>query len=202
VIHVGCLDHVPLIRQRIENNTWLHKRLTEASQTCLGIDINEEGAVLVRTLGFDNVVICNLIDDDPLPEVVGAKWDYMVLGEMLEHIDNPVLFLENIAAKYGNCVDRFLLTVPNAIHLDRRKCHFFGTDCFGFHANRNAAQTTLRLSFRPLGTLDLAFYGHIAVYRNSVPLPFYRDSAGITYLTSHSRTGHRDLRSCHHGLGN
>ena len=118
VIHVGCLDHVPLIRQRIENNTWLHKRLTEASQTCLGIDINEEGAVLVRTLGFDNVVICNLIDDDPLPEVVGAKWDYMGLGEMLEHIDNPVLFLENIAAKYGNCVDRFLLTVPNAIHLD------------------------------------------------------------------------------------
>jgi len=48
----------------------------------------------------------------------------------------------------------------------------FGTDCFGFHANRNAAQTTLRLSFRPLGTLDLAFYGHIAVYRNSVPYPF------------------------------
>lgn len=118
IIHVGCLDHVPLIERRIQANTWLHKRLTEASEVCLGIDINEEGATLVRGLGFDNVVICNPIDDEALPEVTHEHWDYMVLGEMLEHIDNPVLFLQNIAAKYGDCVERFLLTVPNALHLD------------------------------------------------------------------------------------
>lgn len=133
VVHVGCLDHIPLIEQRIRANTWLHKRLTEASGECLGIDINEEGIALVKTLGYDNVILCNIIDDVANPAITGRQWDYMVLGEVLEHIDNPVLFLESIATKYGECVSRLLLTVPNAFHLDNfanafRHCEKINTD--------------------------------------------------------------------------
>ncbi len=118
VIHVGCLDHIPLIEQRIQADTWLHKRLTDTNERCLGIDIDHEGIELVRTLGYDNIVYCNIVNDAPHPDITESQWDYMLLGEVLEHIDNPVDFLQSIALKYGNFVDRILLSVPNAFHID------------------------------------------------------------------------------------
>jgi hypothetical protein len=118
VIHVGCLDHVRLIERRVRNGTWLHMRLTKSARECLGIDIDTEAAAVAKRLGFDNVVLCDIIRDPPHPEVTASRWDYMILGEVVEHVDNPVLFLESIVRKYGDVVDRVILTVPNAFHLD------------------------------------------------------------------------------------
>lgn len=118
VIHVGCLDHVPLIEPRVQAGTWLHKRLTDVSRTCLGVDIDAEGVDLVHGLGFANVLLCNLVRDQPHPEIVARHWDYLILGEVLEHIGNPVEFLASIREKYAGCVDRMVLSVPNAFHLD------------------------------------------------------------------------------------
>lgn len=118
VIHVGCLDHVPLIEPRINADIWLHKRLTDVASHCLGIDINDEGIALADRLGYGNIVRCDIVEDAPHAEITARRWDYMLLGEVLEHVDNPVLFLRSIATKYAGCVDRLLLTVPNAFHLD------------------------------------------------------------------------------------
>jgi len=118
IVHVGCLDHVPLIESRIAAGTWLHQRLTRASELCIGVDIDADGIDLVHALGFDNVRLCDLVRDPPLPEIVAGHWDYLVLGEVLEHIGNPVEFLAAIREKYASCVDRLVLTVPNAFHLD------------------------------------------------------------------------------------
>jgi hypothetical protein len=43
LIHVGCVDHMPIIEEKIRNNTWLHKLVTEAASECIGVDINKEG---------------------------------------------------------------------------------------------------------------------------------------------------------------
>ena len=118
VLHVGCLDHVDLIEPRILANTWLHKRLTDVAERCLGIDIDEEGAAEARRHGFDNVLISDLAANEPHSAILEERWDYIILGEVLEHIDNPVRFLEEIASKYASVIDRVLITVPNAFHLD------------------------------------------------------------------------------------
>lgn len=121
VIHVGCVDHVPLIERKIKENTWLHKRLTSITERCLGIDIDSEGINYIKSLGIDDVFCVNLITD-PLPgEVTDTKWDYILLGEILEHVDNPVQFLESISEKCSPYVERIIITVPYAFGLSNFK---------------------------------------------------------------------------------
>jgi hypothetical protein len=38
----------------------------------------------------------------------------MILGEILEHIDNPVIFLNAINKKFSSHVERLIISVPNA----------------------------------------------------------------------------------------
>ncbi len=38
---------------------------------------------------------------------------YNALQDVLEHIDNPVHFLQKIKENYGDHIDKFIITVPN-----------------------------------------------------------------------------------------
>ena len=58
VIHLGCLDHMPLIDDKIRRGQWLHKRLTESASECLGVDIDAETKTYVeQNHGFRNIVL-------------------------------------------------------------------------------------------------------------------------------------------------
>jgi 2-polyprenyl-3-methyl-5-hydroxy-6-metoxy-1,4-benzoquinol methylase len=114
VLHLGCLDHLPLIEGKIERRKWLHKELTEVASKCVGVDIDEETSKYVREkFGFSNIVISDFVRQSP-PESLSGKWDYAILGELLEHIDNPVSFLESIRKNYQQNIGKVVITVPNA----------------------------------------------------------------------------------------
>lgn len=114
VIHLGCLDHLPLIKEKVARNQWLHKRITEASAACIGVDINTETRNYVeKEFGITNVIIHD-ITGSPINEIVKEKWDYAILGELLEHIDNPVNYLTRIKNNYKGSIDKIVITVPNA----------------------------------------------------------------------------------------
>lgn len=113
VIHVGCSDHIPLIRDKIAANKWLHKLITDNSEKCIGIDIDSESIEFIkRELGYKNVVHGNIITDD-IDALINGEWDYVVFGEVIEHLDNPAEFLSAFRVKYGMNVERFIVTVPN-----------------------------------------------------------------------------------------
>jgi 2-polyprenyl-3-methyl-5-hydroxy-6-metoxy-1,4-benzoquinol methylase len=115
VLHIGCLDHVPLIETRMKDGRWFHGRLTQAAQTCLGVDIDRQGVEFVRSqLGITNIVHGDILSGAAVAEVAAQTWDYVVFGEVLEHIDNPVLFLKQFLATYGSQVGQVIITVPNA----------------------------------------------------------------------------------------
>lgn len=114
VVHLGCLDHQPLIESKIKNRKWLHKELSESSAKCIGIDIDQETKDYVcNTFGFNNIIISDFTREKP-QEVINEKWDYAILGELLEHIDNPVKFLESIRINYTGTIGKIVITVPNA----------------------------------------------------------------------------------------
>jgi len=114
IVHVGCVDHLELIEKKIKTNKWLHEILVMNTKRCLGIDINKKGIeYLENQLNYKEVVYANIIEDE-IAEIKKNKWDFIFLGEILEHVDNPVLFLQAIKNKYQGIIDEIILTAPNA----------------------------------------------------------------------------------------
>jgi len=116
VIHMGFADHVPLIANKIKNNIWLHGRLVKKSKRCIGIDIDDEAFEFVkRNYEYKDIYLHNIIADAPLPAIINEEWDYFVMGEILEHVNDPIGFLKQLHTKYGNYVKHLMITVPNAL---------------------------------------------------------------------------------------
>ncbi len=113
VIHIGCSDHISVINEKIKNNIWLHKLITDNSIKCAGIDIDQESIdYLKNELGYSNVFCGNVLTDD-FPAITDETWDYVVFGEIIEHLDDPVMFLKTFKSRFGDYIDRFIITVPN-----------------------------------------------------------------------------------------
>jgi hypothetical protein len=117
VIHLGCLDHLPLIEQKVKAGKWLHQELTRHTQKCLGIDIEKDTLAFVQEKYGINNILLHDITGEPIQEVISEKWDYAVLGELLEHIDNPVHYLSEIRKKYSSSIAKIMITVPNLMNL-------------------------------------------------------------------------------------
>lgn len=80
VIHLGCCDHIPLIKTRIENKKWLHGLLTENCKKVLGIDINAEAVQYVKDLRYSNLENYNICLKGN-NNIENEKWDYIIMGE-------------------------------------------------------------------------------------------------------------------------
>ena len=119
IIHVGCVDHMEIIDEKIRIGEWVHQILDESASRCLGIDIFAPGIEYMKTkLGYSDVLCHDLIADPPSDVILNEQWDYILLGEILEHVDNPVQFLSAIKSKYGTVIKKIIVTVPNAFNLN------------------------------------------------------------------------------------
>ena len=116
VLHLGCVDHdIASIENKISKGKWLHQRLHEAAERCVGIDMQAEGIDYLRDkLGYE-AHVADVTRELPA-ELLAQAWDVVLLPEILEHIDNPVAFLELMRQRLSPVCDRMLITVPNAFH--------------------------------------------------------------------------------------
>jgi len=118
IIHVGFVDHIPLIKKKIDSKKWLHSILTDSSKKCIGVDINEDGVNYVKKeFGIDNVITVDLIKDRVPGILKKDHWNIIILADVIEHINSPVEFLEQIRKKYSPLCDSMLITTPNAFKL-------------------------------------------------------------------------------------
>lgn len=119
VIHAGCVDHnTAQIEHKLKRNKWVHARLCECANRCLGIDKSAAGiSYLQNELGYHDVECLDLVSDES-HLIEQTEWDFLLLGEVLEHIDDPVRFLRSIRKKYAAHVKELLITVPNAFGRD------------------------------------------------------------------------------------
>lgn len=121
VIHIGCSDHIPVIKQKISNNTWLHKLITDNAKNCVGIDIDKESIEFIRKeTEYQNVFQGDILSDN-FEALNGKKWDYVVFGEIVEHLDNPVNFLKVFKERYYDRVEKFIITVPSIYNIHQFK---------------------------------------------------------------------------------
>jgi len=127
-IHLGCCDHLSLIEEKKSKDLWLHARLCRHSQKCIGIDLNNEGIEFLKNkLGYEDVFYLDITQ--PNKNIIhSSKWDYMILGEILEHVDNPCDFLYKINENYAGYVDSLVISVPNALSWQNIKYTFLNKE--------------------------------------------------------------------------
>lgn len=169
VIHVGCADHLPLIEEKIKNRKWLHGLLIENTSSCYGIDNNEEAVRYINDkLGIKEVFCRDILNENNIIED-NLHWDFLILGEIIEHIDNPVAFLTQINKLYKDKVDKILITAPNIYNLLTIK---------DIRNNLENINTDHRYWFSPYTLTKIVsnsgFYDCELFFSERVKLPFFK----------------------------
>lgn len=87
VLDCGCVGSN---ESGVHTSKFLHQKIVENSKSVLGIDINALGVRQLKDMGY-NVIRGNVETID-----IGKKFDVIVAGDLIEHISNLGLFLENM----------------------------------------------------------------------------------------------------------
>ncbi len=121
IIHLGFADHIPLIKKKINQKRWLHGLLIENSKKCVGLDINKEAVEYIKKEFSINNIYDIDIEKDNINPIINEKFDYVLLGEIIEHINNPVSFLKTIHQKLKDKTEKIIITAPNVFNLETRR---------------------------------------------------------------------------------
>jgi hypothetical protein len=57
----------------------------------------------------------NIITDVLPDEIINTKFDYILIPDVIEHIGNPVEFLQAIRERFKNNTEKIILTTPNGL---------------------------------------------------------------------------------------
>jgi 2-polyprenyl-3-methyl-5-hydroxy-6-metoxy-1,4-benzoquinol methylase len=115
VLHLGCVDE-GLTEERIESRELLHFKLISIAAEVWGVDISEEGIQLLQEHGADNLVVGNIERIDEIEELREHDFDIILSTEVLEHLNNPGLFLQGVKKLFKSNAT-MIVTVPNGLRL-------------------------------------------------------------------------------------
>lgn len=106
VLDIGCAELIGSTIDKKKKSRWIHAKISKVAKELTGVDINEEQVVLLKEMGY-NIVVgdAEIID-------LGHDFDVIVAGELIEHLSNPGIFLDNMKRHLkGDGI--FILTTPN-----------------------------------------------------------------------------------------
>lgn len=156
VLHLGCADS-PLLEERILGKNLLHNKISNVAKDLWGIDIDEMSIEKLQQLGINNLLHG---DAEHLGLVAGLKeqkFDVIIAGELIEHLDNPGLFLESckdLIEENGILV----LTTPNAFRLINFFTVFFNIEIIHPDYNFWFSPTSLKTLLEKHGYFIREFY--------------------------------------------
>ncbi len=148
IVHVGACDHLPIIQSKINDNKWLHKRLMDACEKVIGVDIDQRAVEFCNELGYDNIKKLDFIADSYeirqwMSKESNTNFDLILMGEILEHLNNPVDFLMNIKKEYLNFASEVIVTVPNVYCYKYSNFAKNGIECINTDHKYNFSPFTL-----------------------------------------------------------
>jgi 2-polyprenyl-3-methyl-5-hydroxy-6-metoxy-1,4-benzoquinol methylase len=109
VLHLGCTDW-PWTEERIKSGLLLHPRINEAASLLVGVDADPAGVEEFRKLGFQETYVDN-VEVFSNQAVYKQTFDVIVAGEIIEHLENPGLFLRNVQKVMTPSTDLIITTV-------------------------------------------------------------------------------------------
>jgi len=142
VLDIGCYGE---IRQKIyevkKDDSWIHGFLDRYAKHTIGIDIAKEKIDVLREKGYD--VYCQNAETFKFNQ----KFDVIFAGDVIEHLDNPGLFLKR-CRKHIKKNGWLIITTNNVFSLDYKiggLIRFFNSD-LEVHPNHTCffSPTTMR----------------------------------------------------------
>jgi SAM-dependent methyltransferase len=110
VLHLGCTNY-PYTEDAIEKKMLLHFDLEKVAKRLTGFDFDQAGLDILAAHGSTNLFQADL---EKLGEVdCNETFDVIIAGEMIEHLNNPGLFLEGIK-RFMSAETRLMITTVNA----------------------------------------------------------------------------------------
>ncbi|MBV9241227.1 MAG: class I SAM-dependent methyltransferase [Acidobacteria bacterium] len=110
VLHLGCTNY-PYTEDAIREGMLLHFDLEKIASHIDGIDADREGIEILEKHGSQNLHLGNL---ESLEECsLNGTYDVIVAGEVIEHVNNPGLFLTGIR-RFMNADTQLIVTTVNA----------------------------------------------------------------------------------------
>ena len=114
VLHVGFAD-APYTKEKIQNKTLLHTKLKQHTTDLLGVDTDVESVELYKQLTNDEQVLA--ISPVELNNEQLQQYDIILIGEVLEHLPDPVAMIEQLYPKMKGG-QLLMITVPNHVSFD------------------------------------------------------------------------------------
>jgi len=109
VLDIGCVDFRPGGVRKYKS-TGLHIFLKEHAARLKGVDLDEDGAKAMQEEGYD-VVAANAERMD-----LKERFECIVAGEVIEHLSNPGLFLDNVGRHLADG-GTLVITTSNAFSI-------------------------------------------------------------------------------------
>jgi SAM-dependent methyltransferase len=110
VLHLGCTNY-PYTNEAIEGGLFLHFLLKEKCSELYGFDEDQGGLDILSQQGCTNLFQANLEDLESVP--LDETFDVIIAGEIIEHLNNPGLFLNGIKRFMGPQT-KLIITTVNA----------------------------------------------------------------------------------------
>lgn len=159
IVHLGFAD-VGLTEVKRRGGTWLHAQLAEVASDAVGIDLDEDAVIRARSLGYAaHVADCQR--PGALAALGLAPAELAVAGELIEHLDLPGAFLDEVGSLI--CAGGSLvITTPNAQRLTNVVGALVGRDIVsGEHVGWHSWKTLDTLLHRHGWRLEeLAYYAN------------------------------------------
>lgn len=107
VLHLGAVGSTTNFKES------LHNKIKESSEFSLGIDIDAESIEILKKNGFNEIICGNIEEINKIEQIKNIEWDYIVAADVIEHLSNPGISLEQIKNIMSN-ETKLIITLPNA----------------------------------------------------------------------------------------
>ena len=108
IVHVGCVG-----TSNVSDVETLHERLHNSAAYCLGLDLNLKGVNELKDKDNNLNLLCKNAEEIT-EEDVGENIDYVIFGEVLEHLENAGKTLRAFSKLSETFGAKIIVTVPNA----------------------------------------------------------------------------------------
>jgi len=108
VLDIGVVGHVV---ERSGNKDFRHGFIRTHARHVVGIDILEEPVNHLRSIGYDVRLVDATSDAD-----IGERFECVVIGDVIEHVDDPIKLLK-FAARHLAPGGRIMCTTPNPFYV-------------------------------------------------------------------------------------